>query len=98
MDFWKREPDARVLIVTDRDELDKQIEGVMRNAGVIGSEAPSPRVTRRDEFVSWLGSPSPRLICALIHKFDLTDLSGPPPKVSAAFMSSWNDEPPHPGR
>lgn len=81
----EREPDARVLIVTDRDELDKQIEGVMRNAGVIGSEAPSPRVTRRDEFVSWLGSPSPRLICALIHKFDSTDLSGPPPKVTGRF-------------
>lgn len=81
----EREPDARVLIVTDRDELDKQIEGVMRNAGVIGSETPSPRVTRRDEFVSWLGSPSPRLICALIHKFDSTDLSGPPPKVTGRF-------------
>lgn len=81
----EREPDARVLIVTDRDELDKQIEGVMRNAGVIGSEAPSPRVTRRDEFVSWLGAPSPRLICALIHKFDSTDLSGPPPRVTGRF-------------
>jgi type I restriction enzyme, R subunit len=81
----EREPDARVLIVTDRDELDKQIEGVMRNAGVIGSEAPSPRVTRRDEFVGWLGAPSPRLICALIHKFDSTDLSGPRPPVVGRF-------------
>ncbi len=81
----EREPDARVLIVTNRDELDRQIEGVMRNAGVIGTEAPSPRVTRRDEFVSWLGSPTPRLICALIHKFDTTDLSGPPPKVTGRF-------------
>ncbi|MBY6243428.1 type I restriction endonuclease subunit R [Methylosinus sp. Sm6] len=81
----EREPDARVLIVTDRDELDKQIAGVMRNAGVLGSEAPSPRVTRRDEFVSWLGTPSPRLICALIHKFDSTDLSGPPPRVTGRF-------------
>ncbi len=66
----EREPDARVLVITDRDEFDKQIEGVMRNAGVAGADAPSPRVTRRDEFVSWLGAPSPRLICALIHKFD----------------------------
>jgi len=81
----EREPDARVLIVTDRDELDKQIEGVMRNAGVISADAPSPRVTRRDEFVSWLGAPTPRLICALIHKFDTTDLSGPPPKVKGRF-------------
>ncbi|WP_421368127.1 type I restriction endonuclease subunit R [Agrobacterium tumefaciens] len=81
----EREPDARVLIVTDRDELDKQIEGVMRNAGVISSEAPSPRVTRRDDFISWLGEPSPRLICALIHKFDSTDLSGQPPIVTGRF-------------
>ncbi|MGY6638435.1 MAG: type I restriction endonuclease subunit R [Erythrobacter sp.] len=81
----EQDPEARVLIVTDRDELDKQIEGVMRNAGVIGVDAPSPRVTRRDQFVSWLGSPSPRLICALIHKFDTTDLSGPPPAVKGRF-------------
>lgn len=81
----EREPDARVLVITDRDELDKQIEGVMRNAGVVAADAPSPRVTRRDEFVSWLGAPSPRLICALIHKFDTTDLSGPPPNVTGRF-------------
>ncbi|MGR3493276.1 MAG: type I restriction endonuclease subunit R [Shimia sp.] len=81
----EREPDARVLVITDRDELDKQIEGVMRNAGVVAADAPSPRVTRRDEFVSWLGAPSPRLICALIHKFDTTDLSGPPPNVNGRF-------------
>jgi hypothetical protein len=32
----EHDPEARMLIVTDRDELDKQIEGVMKNAGVIG--------------------------------------------------------------
>ncbi|GLR97801.1 DEAD/DEAH box helicase family protein [Bradyrhizobium liaoningense] len=37
----EHDPDARILIITDRDELDKQIEGVMRNAGVIGAESPS---------------------------------------------------------
>jgi type I restriction enzyme R subunit len=35
-----------VLVVTDRDELDVQIVRVMRNAGVIGAEAASPRVCR----------------------------------------------------
>ena len=41
---WLLEQDAqaRILIVTDRDELDRQIEGVMRNAGVLGSSSPSP--------------------------------------------------------
>lgn len=28
----------KTLIITDRDELDKQIEGVMKNAGVISDE------------------------------------------------------------
>ena len=37
----EHDPEARILIVTDRDELDKQIEGVMKNAGVIGAEFAS---------------------------------------------------------
>jgi hypothetical protein len=51
------DPEARVLIITDRDELDKQIEGVMRNAGVIGAESPSPRITSRREFLEKLSTP-----------------------------------------
>lgn len=80
---WLLEHDAeaRVLVVTDRDELDRQIEGVMRNAGVIGETAPSPRVTSRRGLVDALGQASPRLLCALLHKFDPTDLTGPGPAV-----------------
>ncbi len=48
----ENDPESRVLIVTDRDELDKQIEGVMKNAGVIGAGSPSPRITSRAEFVT----------------------------------------------
>ena len=29
----EHDPDARILVITDRDELDKQIEGVMRTPG-----------------------------------------------------------------
>src|SRR5262245_16785161 len=47
----EHDPEARILIITDRDELDKQIEGVMRNAGVVGAEASSPRITSRAQFV-----------------------------------------------
>lgn len=81
---WLLEHDAeaRILVVTDRDELDKQIEAVMKNAGVIGADSPSPRITSRREFVEKLGAATPRLLCALIHKFDPADLSGPPPPVS----------------
>lgn len=80
---WLLEYDsnARILIITDRDELDKQIAGVMRNAGVIGDDADSPRVTSRADLVEKLGSASPRLMCALLHKFDTTDLTSIPPKV-----------------
>jgi type I restriction enzyme R subunit len=81
----EHDPEARVLVVTDRDELDKQIEGVMKNAGVIGEKSPSPRVTKRAEFVSKLGDTLPRLICALIHKFDPADLKGEPPPIHGRF-------------
>ena len=81
----ERDPDGRVLVVTDRDELDKQIEGVMKNAGVIGPDAASPRVTTQAQFVEKLGSTTPRLLCALIHKFDVQDLKGDPPPVSGRF-------------
>ena len=76
------DPEARVLVVTDRDELDKQIVGVMRNAGVIGADSPSPRITSRADFVQKLGATTPRLLCALVHKFDPGDLKGPPPPIT----------------
>ncbi|MGE0130133.1 MAG: type I restriction endonuclease subunit R [Blastocatellales bacterium] len=80
----EHDPEARILIVTDRDELDKQIEGVMKNAGVIGAESPSPRITSRDEFKQKLIAPNPRLLCALIHKFDL-NLEGAAPPIHGRF-------------
>ncbi len=79
------DPDARILVITDRDELDKQIVGVMRNAGVIGEDAPSPRITSRAQFVEKIGATTPRLLCALIHKFDPADLKGDPPPIHGRF-------------
>jgi type I restriction enzyme R subunit len=81
----EHDPDARILVVTDRDELDRQIEGVMKNAGVIGDDSPSPRITSRAAFVQKLGAATPRLLCALVHKFDPADLNGPPPPVHGRF-------------
>ena len=80
----EHDPDGRILIVTDRDELDKQIEGVMKNAGVMSADSPAPRITSRAEFVEKLGATAPRLLCALIHKFE-PDLTGPPPPVHGRF-------------
>jgi type I restriction enzyme R subunit len=81
----EHDPEARILVVTDRDELDKQIEGVMINAGVIGANSPPPRITSRAQFVQKLGAATPRLLCALVHKFDAADLNGPAPAVHGRF-------------
>ena len=80
------DPDGRILVVTDRDELDKQIVDVMRNAGVIGEDAPSPRITSRAQLVEKLGATTPRLLCALIHKFDTADLRGDPPPIQWTLL------------
>ena len=55
---------ARVLIVTDRDELDKQIEGVFSSAGHSIYRTSSSR-----DLIEQLGKTAPRLLCSLIHKF-----------------------------
>src|SRR5690606_10265947 len=80
----EHDPEARILVITDRDELDKQIEGVLRSAGVIGKDEGSPRITSRREFVEKLTAPLPRVLCALIHKFDL-DLKSAPPPIHGRF-------------
>lgn len=85
-------PQARVVIITDRDELDKQIESVFRNA----NEAIERTSSGRD-LMRLLGQPSPRLLCSLIHKFGprgvddfdafLRDLQGQPsPTVGEVFV------------
>ena len=80
----ENDPSGRVLIITDRDELDKQIEGVMKNSGVVSEESISPRITSRKDFTDKLSSHAPRLLCALIHKFDL-NLRSMPPKIEGNF-------------
>jgi len=57
-------PRARVLIVTDRDELDKQIEGVFHESG----EAIY-RTRSGADLMAQLGQAAPRLLCSLVHKF-----------------------------
>ena len=57
-------PDGRVAIVTDRDELDKQIEDVFMEAG----EAITRTTSGRD-LLALLGQAKPRLLCSLVHKF-----------------------------
>jgi type I restriction enzyme R subunit len=57
-------PHARVAIITDRDELDKQIEGVFTEAGEAIKRTNSCR-----DLMAQLGQAAPRLLCSLVHKF-----------------------------
>jgi type I restriction enzyme, R subunit len=60
----ENKPNARVVVVTDRDELDKQIEGVFTEAG-----EPIKRTKSGQELLNQLGQATPRLLCSLVHKF-----------------------------
>src|ERR1700761_8291553 len=62
-------PNARVAIITDRDELDKQIERVFSDAGEAIKRTNSGRDLMRQ-----LGQATPRLLCSLVHKFGRKDV------------------------
>jgi len=62
-------PNARVAIITDRDELDKQIERVFTEAGEDIKRSTSGR-----DLMSQLAQATPRLLCALVHKFGRRDV------------------------
>jgi type I restriction enzyme R subunit len=65
-------PSARVVIITDRTELDKQIERVFNDSG-----ETVKRTQSGEELMEQLSQPMPRLICSLIHKFgrrNVTDI------------------------
>ena len=62
-------PNARVVLITDRDELDKQIERVFTEAG-----EPIRRTNSGSELMTQLGQVRPRLLCSLVHKFGRRDV------------------------
>jgi type I restriction enzyme, R subunit len=62
-------PNARVAIVTDRDELDKQIEGVFSQSG-----EPIKRTSSGLDLMRQLRLATPRLLCSLVHKFGRRDV------------------------
>ena len=57
-------PNARVLIITDRTELDEQIEKVF-----IGVNEDIQRTRSGDNLARVLRETSARLVCSLVHKF-----------------------------
>ena len=63
---WIREfdPKARVLIITDREELDNQIKDVF-----LGVNENIYRTKSGQDLITQLQNTTPSLICSLIHKF-----------------------------
>ncbi|MBW4680594.1 MAG: HsdR family type I site-specific deoxyribonuclease [Microcoleus vaginatus WJT46-NPBG5] len=63
---WIREnlTDARVLIITDRTELDEQIEKVFK-----GVDEDIYRTKSGADLITTLDQTTPWLICSLVHKF-----------------------------
>lgn len=57
-------PKARILIVTDRTDLDEQIEGVFLGVG-----ETIVRTRSGADLISKLNNTTPRLLCSLVHKF-----------------------------
>ncbi|QOW09199.1 HsdR family type I site-specific deoxyribonuclease [Kaistella flava (ex Peng et al. 2021)] len=58
-------PNSRIVILTDRTELDDQIERVFNDVG----ETDIAKTKSGKELMHYLQASKPRLICSLIHKF-----------------------------
>ena len=58
-------PNSRIVILTDRTELDDQIERVFNDVG----ETDIAKTRSGKELIGFLTSSRPRLVCSLIHKF-----------------------------
>lgn len=78
-------PQSRVVIITDRDELDKQIKDVFTDAGEIIYRTNSGR-----DLMSQLGQAKPRLLCSLVHKFGRRDIDN-----FDAFIKELTTQPRH---
>lgn len=63
---WIREnvTDSRVLVITDRTELDEQIEKVFS-----GVDETIYRTKSGGDLIATLNKPNPWLLCSLVHKF-----------------------------
>ncbi len=81
---WLREnvTDARVLIITDRTELDQQIETVFK-----GVSEEIRRIRSGADLIAILNAAAPWLICSLIHKF-----GGKEDGEAAADLESYIEE------
>ena len=89
----ERDPDGRVLVVTDRDELDKQIEGVMKNAGVVSARTRRPRASRNAGAVrreAWRDHAAPAVRADPQVRSRPTSRASRPQSRAASMCSSTN--------
>ena len=82
----ENKPKARVLILTDRDELDKQIERVFGETG-----ESIYRTSSGADLMTQLGKAKPRLLCSLVHKFGKKGLKDE--KAFEAFIEELKKQP-----
>ncbi|MGQ9349423.1 type I restriction endonuclease subunit R [Mycolicibacterium gilvum] len=80
---WIREnqPDARVLLITDRTELDDQIEKVFN-----GVNEQIYRTRSGADLIGTLNASQQWLICSLVHKFRAADTSDEDDEATAEFI------------
>ena len=83
----EKRPQARVVIVTDRDELDKQIQRVFTDAGEKLHRSRSGR-----DLMAQLAQPAPRLLCSLVQKFGV-EARGRDKKEFEAFLEELQTQP-----
>ena len=84
---WIREnqPGARVLLITDRTELDDQIEGVFK-----GVNEQIYRTTSGADLISTLNTNKEWLTCSLVHKFRAADSDTEHNAATAEFIKELN--------
>ncbi|MEO5812752.1 MAG: HsdR family type I site-specific deoxyribonuclease [Rhodanobacter sp.] len=80
-------PNARVVVITDRDALDKQIGQVFASASVKIHRTSSGR-----DLMQQLGQATPRLLCSLVHKFGL-ESRGKSDREFDAFIAELQAQP-----
>jgi type I restriction enzyme, R subunit len=80
---WIREhqPDVRVLLITDRTELDEQIEKVFN-----GVNEKIYRTSSGTDLLATLNQSQPWLMCSLIHKFRGPEAEGERDDADEAFI------------
>lgn len=80
---WIREnqPDSRVLLITDRTELDDQIEKVFN-----GVNEQIYRTKSGADLISTLNASEQWLICSLVHKFRAADSETKDDETTADFI------------